>query len=252
MIFPRGKLPARHAISFKFASILNTAKLPVVPTAFGDVSMPNWFMLGNDEWGDCVPVAAAHEHMKWTLEGGSPRMPITTADVLLDYGAVTGFNRYIPFSDRGTDMQAMAKYRCTVGVRDALGNRHKSDIYLEVTPNSPDDLAVAAYLNGAVSIGLNLPNDADEVFLAGKPWEVSGSPSGNGHCVTVIGRRANGNFVVVTWGREQEMSPDYFTAYNDEVVACISTERLKNGKSPEAFDLPTIENLINSIGLPAA
>jgi hypothetical protein len=234
-IFPRGKTAARpEAIRFTFADAFGADPLPEVPKAFGHPGLiQNWFMLGNDTLGNCGPVAAVHSEMLWSMEGGGPRMPVTTLDATLDYSAITGYSPYIPFSDRGTDMTALASYWRKTGMRDARGDRHRIEGYLGLRVGDAGQLAMATYLVGAVVIGLWLPNDADQNFLDGKKWDVSNAPQSGGHIVTCIGRNSTGDFLVVTWGRLQTMTPAFYAKYNDEAFAPISLERMKD-RSPAA------------------
>src|SRR4051794_17808270 len=89
-----GKKPARPgAVRFALADYVDTAALPKPPRHFGHedlVESVGWHMLGNDQWGDCVFPGAAHETMMWAREGGGS-VAFSTASVLADYSAVTGF-----------------------------------------------------------------------------------------------------------------------------------------------------------------
>jgi hypothetical protein len=62
-----------------------------------------------------------------------------------------------------------------------------------------------------------------------------------------VGRRANGNLVCVTWGALQEIEPSFAQSFNDESVAYLSLESLKNSISPENFDLATLQADLNAL-----
>jgi hypothetical protein len=250
-----GKKPAREdAVAFKLVSFLKggMASLPTAPAVFGHYDLIGQAgMLGNDQYGDCVFAGGDHETMLWTAIGGS-KVTFTDSAALSDYSAVTGFNPNDPNSDQGTDMEEAAKYRRKTGLVDGRGRRHTIDAYLELPgvsargANNPATLlpaiASSAYVFGAIGIGIEFPESAMQQFNAGQPWSiVKGSPIQGGHYVPLVGRRANGNYVVITWGELQEVTPAFLTEYVDEAIAYVSIEQLKNGKNLEGFDLSTLQ-----------
>ncbi len=246
-----GKLPARpNAVKFGFSTFFDVTHLPVPPASFGHGALvEKWYGLGNDKWGCCVFAGAAHEHMMWSMEGGESRARFTIADVLSDYGAVTGFDPNNPTTDQGTDMQVAASYRRLTGIRDATGARHKIDAYVSITTGSPTQLAVATYFAGAVGVGLQFPYSAMEQFDHEKPWDVvPGARVSGGHYVPCVGKLDNGNFLVVSWGRIQQMTPAFYQKYNDESVAYLSLEILsKSGLSPEGFNATLLRQYLKGV-----
>lgn len=258
MVLKLGKKPAREgAYKFKLASYLTQAP-PVAPAVFGHTELvSDYGMLGNDQYGDCVWAGAAHETMLWTAEAGS-FTAFSDKGVLSDYSAVTGFTPTDPNSDQGTDMEEAAKYRRKTGVIDGKSKRHLVDAYLELPgvsargANSPaliSSIAWSSYVFGALGIGIEFPNSAMDQFNAGEPWSVvKGSPIEGGHYIPLVGRRANGNFVVVTWGALQEVTPEFLLAYVDEAVAYVSIESLKSGKTLEGFDIAALEASLSALG----
>ena len=238
-----GKTPARaDAVSLKFSTVFNAPLLPKPPTSFGHYNlMPdgNFFMLANDIWGDCVWAGAAHEHMLWTLEGGSPRAHFTSRDVLSDYSAATGFDPNKPATDRGTDMQVAAAYRQKTGIVDTYGNRHKIDAYAALKVGDTDQLAQAAWIFGAVGVGVNVPSSMIDQFKSNQVWSIaSGDTIEGGHYIPLVGRDAHGNFLFITWGRIQAATPDWVSEYMDEGICYLSLETLnKSSKvTPENFN----------------
>jgi len=233
-----GKTAARPgAVTMKLTAYLAKAQLPVPPADFGHYDLVSRYgMLGNDNYGDCVWAGAAHETMMWCKEVGSA-VKFTDKGVLGDYGKVAGFDPKDPDSDQGTDMQVAASYRRKTGVKDATGKRHKVVAYLAITRGNLEQHLSAAYLFGAVGVGIKFPKSAMDQFNAGKPWDVvAGSPIDGGHYIPLVGRR-NGNLLVVTWGKVQEMTPAFFEEYNDESVVYLTKEDLKAGVTPEGFNV---------------
>lgn len=245
----RGKLPARaDSVKLRFSHVFNASALPTPPLVFGHQNLMaggNWFMLGNDAAGDCVFAGAAHETMLWSMEGGAPRARFTIRDVLSDYSALTGYVPGEPSTDQGTDMQVAASYRRTIGVIDAVGARHRIKAYVALTKGNLGQIALAAWLFGAVGIGFDLPDTADQQFDEGRPWDVVPlAKSAGGHYVPLVGRDPDGNFLVITWGRVQRVTPAFIAAYMDEGIAYLSDEILSRSTklSPENFN----EDLLNA------
>jgi hypothetical protein len=237
-----GKTPARPgAVSMKLSAYLSKPQLPVPPANFGHYDLiPKYGMLGNDNYGDCVWAGAAHETMMWCKEVGSS-VAFKDKGVLSDYSKVTGFDPNDPTTDQGTDMQVAASYRRKTGVIDAKGKRHKVVAYLAIAKGNLEQHMAAAYLFGAVGVGIKFPKSAMAQFSAGKPWDVvAGSPLDGGHYIPLVGRR-NGKLLVITWGRIQEMTPKFFAKYNDESVVYLTKEDLKAGVTPEGFNVKQLK-----------
>lgn len=244
-----GKTDARpDAIKFKFSDYFDRPALPVPPQTFGRRNLvSDWGMLGNDRFGNCVLAGGDHETMLFNAEAGQT-VPFDAGCALGDYAAITGFSPANPSSDQGTDMQEAASYRRKTGLIDSNGKRHLIDAYIAIDLGNLDELMTAVYLFGAVGVGVQFPSTAMKQFDQKMPWSfVQGSKIEGGHYVPCIDRTESGNLVVLSWGREQEMEPDFFRAYNDENVAYLSIERLKNSLSPEGFDPATLLADLNSL-----
>lgn len=253
MRYRLGKKPARKgAISFGLGQFIDRSEMPAVPRVIGHerIGMP-WQCFKNDAYSDCVFAGAAHEHMVWTHEGGATAS-FTDENVLADYAAVTGFDPSRPDSDQGTDMEVAASYRRRVGIIDGAGNRHKVDAYVAPRIGDADDLALLAYLTGAVGVGLELPNSAMDQFDAGQPWSVmSGGGTAGGHYITCIGRNSAGNFLVISWGKLHAMTPAFYARYSDESIGYLSLEILRDKLSPEGFDADTLRAQLAKLAKPS-
>jgi hypothetical protein len=245
-----GKTPARPgAVKLKFSFIMKAALLPAPPAVFGHQALvTDWGVLGNTQWGDCVFAGAAHEHELWTRAGGAVPANFTDANALSDYAAVTGF-AYTDATDNGTDMADAASYRRKTGVVDANGVRHQITAYMSLRVGDFDEMIQAAYLFGAVGIGINFPDSADTQFENGQPWDVvAGANLVGGHYIVCCGRAANGNALVVTWGKVIEMTRAFYEKYNDETYAYYSPEYVDMSKlSPENFDAAALETFLQEL-----
>jgi len=241
--FRFGKKPARpDAVKLKFAKYADRAALlPRIPPEFGyeDKLPADSGILGNDQWGDCVFAGADHETILWNAIADAS-VTFDNAAALADYSAVTGFNPADPSTDQGTDMQAAASYRRKTGIVDAAGSRHHIGAYVSLTPGDLEEHKAAAYLFGAVGLGLTISDAQIDQFDAGQPWDGPLGPNAGGHYVPLIGFRG-GYFLVVTWGKVQRVSAAFFTANNDESCAYLSLEMLKAGKSPIGLDLAALQ-----------
>ena len=250
-----GKTHARHAMVYKFTDVFDPSALPTPPPVFGhQAAVAEYHMLGNDTWGNCVWAGAAHEQYIWSMEGSANRTRITTQDTLGDYAAVTGFN-YTDATDNGTDLTDAAKYRQQTGIRDAINARHKIDAYVSLEVGNLDQMFAAIYLLGAVGVGIQLPQSAEDQSDAngegntGVPWTVPNEiKMAGGHYVSGVGRDINGNLLIVTWGTIQAMTPAFFERFNDEGVAYLSLEALDSkGLSPEGYSAETLRDIVGKL-----
>lgn len=243
-----GKRPAQlEKYKLRLVDYLDQTVLPVPPQNFGhDRLVSNYGVLGNDAVGNCVIAGGLHETMIWCAEAGHT-VPVSDSCAIANYTAITGYDPTQTAADgsnptdQGADVQAAAKWRIRQGLTDAKGGVHKISGYVFVDPRNMRELRTAVYLFGAVGLGLDFPQSAMEQFHEGLPWTVvPGSPSEGGHYVSLAGWR-NGYAVVVTWGKEQLVTPQFIQHRADEALVYLSPEML-NGhqKTPEGFDLSAL------------
>ena len=241
-----GKLPATpDDRDLLFARYAKPANLPKPPAHFGHETLfppKGWGMLGNDEWGDCAFAGPAHETMLLTKEGGHP-VQFTTADVLSDYSAVTGFKAsagapdHNP-TDNGASVRDVLGYRRTKGMLDSAGNRHKIGAYLALDKTDLAEIYQAMYLFQVVGIGFAFPDSAMSQFNEGKPWDVvPGATVNGGHYVCAFAKRTN--IEVVTWGALQQMTERFFKTYCDEAWTYVSTSSSVTGTIRRDSILPS-------------
>jgi hypothetical protein len=241
-----GKQPAEPGgILFSLSNYVNL-ELPSPPPHFRHPHPPRWEDYDNSKYGNCVFAGACHETLLWEHEGGYPDAPFTTETVLQEYSTVSGFVRGDPTTDRGSSVTRAAAYRRQTGIIDAEGKRHKIDAYAKLRLRSMSYLRSALWVLGAVGLGFQFPDYAMKQFSAGEPWEVKKSLWGSivgdeitgGHYVAAIGIAPNGNIICVSWGREQEMTPEFYLKFADECVAYLDLDRLNQTTklSPEGFN----------------
>jgi hypothetical protein len=244
-----GKLPARlHAYQARLSKYLDYSQVPTPPQVFGHQGLiSDWGMLANDQYGCCVWSGGEHETMLFFRMGGLEAPPFDNISTIQNY-ETTGFNPSDPSTDNGTDVVTAAQYRRDTGLVDAAGNRHKVQQFALVTPGDLDHVTKAAYIFGAVGVGIKFPDSAMEQFQNGQPWDVvRGSKIQGGHYVPLVGRNKYGNLLVITWGQIQEMTPEFAKAYMDEACAYIDVNVLQNNVSPEGYDLATLQADLNAL-----
>lgn len=243
-MFKLGKKAATpELVKLAFKSYLRP-ELPTPPKQLGHTDLlPHQIgMLANDRVGDCVVAGAAHESMVFNAEAGR-QVTFTDESVLSDYSAVTGYDPTNPSTDEGTNVAEFVDYRTKTGVLDKYQVRHRIAASLRIDQGHLDQYAQALYLFGAVGVGLQLPESAQQQFQAEQPWTVvPDSPIEGGHYVALLGRQADGWWVVATWGQLWRVNDDFLKAYSDEAYVYLSLEALVKGKSLEGFDLAQLRD----------
>jgi hypothetical protein len=249
MKYKLGKKPfVPDARDLKLKDFLKITEIPKYPTKFGHEKLvPEWYMLGNDKRGCCVPTSAAHETMLINKANG--RDVLFTEDcVTKDYSDVTGYVLGDDSTDNGTEMRAYMSYRRKVGILDGLGNRHKILAYLSVDPKDLHALYTAMYLFGTVSIGFEVPDYAIDQFDQGKPWSIISGKKYNtvgGHCVCPVAKRTR--IQTITWAKEQGMTGTFYKTFNDETWVYFTDEYFTNNLSPEHFDKQKLLDVLNAL-----
>jgi hypothetical protein len=247
-----GKMPAApRPTDFKFSEFAAGITLPTVPSRFGHGSAySDWGMLGNDRYGDCVWAGAAHEHMLINKVVHGIDVGFDDASVLGDYSAVTGFDPNDPQTDGGTDVHVALSYRRKTGIADATGKRHQIGAYVSLDPKSWQHLEQAAYIFGAVGIGIEFPSSAMDQFNAGQPWDVvPGARNEGGHYVPTVGSlHAADQVTVLTWGKHQVMTQAFYEKYNDEAWVYVTNEELRsNGTGLHGFDVEKLNSFLGAL-----
>ena len=97
-------------------------------------------------------------------------------------------------------------------------------------------------------MGIQVPASAMQQFEEGQPWTNIGDKNiEGGHYVSAVAYDGD-FFYVVTWGKIQKMSMDFWRAYGDEAWVSLSEEELtKAGKTLEGFDLAQLKADLKAI-----
>ncbi len=217
------------------------AKLPLPPPP-GEVSwimkVPKWPMHLNDELGDCTVAAAAHMIEQWSFYAQGSEILVPDPAVLQAYMDVSGYIPGHPETDNGAFMLDVLNYWRKTGI-----GGHRITAFVEVNPQSDEEIQWAIQLFGNVYTGIAMPRSAmgqnswtvadGGIYTEdGKPW------SWGGHCVgTMAGSPITRS--VVSWGDRYKMSQNFWRDYVDEAYAVVGPEWINrsNGQSPSGFNM---------------
>jgi hypothetical protein len=247
-----GKQEAKRLkTDFQFKDFAESIQLPKAPSRFGHGNTyTDWRMLGNDRYGDCVWAGAAHEHMLLNKVVHRLDVPFTDDSVLGDYSAVTGFDPSDPNTDQGTNVHDALSYRRKTGIADANGTRHQIGAYVSLDPKNWEHLEQAAYIFGAVGIGIQFPDSAMKQFAKGEPWApVDGAKIEGGHYVPVVGSLHSATeATAITWGKRQVFTVAFYEQYNDEAWVYITPDELRtNGTGLHGFDMEKLNAYLGAL-----
>jgi hypothetical protein len=189
-------------------------------------------MLGNDQVGDCTAAGAGHVAQAVNWFGQSVDAPVTDADAITMYSAISGYDPSTGANDVGATLQDALSYWRKVGIG---GNTIAA--FAQIDTQDLDMVRACIALFGAVYTGMMFPSSAMDDFQAGRPWTVRRSRLEGGHCVP-IGAYDGDSFTCVTWGRAQVMTVEFYRRYFDECWVPIDLDWLTaTGQSPAGLDV---------------
>jgi len=209
-------------------------------SAVTDLVGTNWGMMLNDQLGCCTCSDSGHTLMLRTANTGTWHYP-SDADIMTMYRACSGYDPSVPASDQGCDENVVCQYMMDTGLAG-----HKSVGTAPIVTGRMDSAALerirwGVQLFGAVRLGVNLPDNAEQQFDAGVPWTVVGTPEiDGGHDVPVV-KYDGAYFYVVTWGKLQKVSRDWLLQYVEEAhVEMYPDFLMSTGLTPAKFDMNTL------------
>lgn len=220
----RGKLPAKRlAMGFLHSYLKAPLPAPAYPVDVrGGVGDTAWGMLGNgpdptctvdpNGVGDCTFAGRQHLRMAKAAHYGETETWETSNALVEEYLAY----------DDGQDVGAV--------IADLLLSWYKAGRILAFAPvDHTDPAAVDSAMEAfrGAYCGVDLTDDADQLFSDGQPWTVANGEQpdpGDGHCIVKVyadGKNADG---WVTWGAFQRSTPGWTKACLTETWAVITTE----------------------------
>lgn len=233
-----GKLPVRTDVrTLHIARYVDRAELPPSPASLDLTDhVADWPMYANDRIGDCTIAAAGHMIEAWTAESHGQAVEISERAVLSAFDAVKQVD---PASgEEGAVVIDVLNYWRRHGI-----GRHSIGAFARVPVHDHALARTAAWLFGGLYLGVDLPLTARDQEV----WDWTGSLTGpakpgswGGHAIDVV-RYDDGGVTVITWGRLQRVTWEFWERYVDEVYGILSTDFLNAGKAPNGFDLAALQ-----------
>jgi hypothetical protein len=246
--------------TFHLRTLLDTAALPSVPATWRYAgSLHEVPMFANDRYGCCTLASNGHRIVAQEFSTRQRDFPITDAEVLAAYSAVTGFDPRRPETDNGAYMLDVANYMRTVGLgREKDGSRHTVEAFVKIDHGNHAEVKAACNLFGGVWIGVWLPRSAQAQTGPNRAWDAPLDTaalvgdyepgSWGGHAIEVVGYSARG-LLAYTWSREQFMSWAFWGAYVDEAYAFIDEDWFrKGGTTPRGFRADQLRAWLSELG----
>lgn len=199
-----------------------------------------WPMFANDRMGDCTCAAMGHMSMFWSaLAREATITPITEADVVAAYAAITGYDPITGANDQGAVELDVLRWWQTNSLVT-----HKISAFAAINLANHEMLKAAIYLFDGAYLGVALPASAKG---AGS-WEwlpdtgsMANPGSWGGHAINAVDYDDAG-IVVVSWGKLIRMSWDFVDHYLDEAYAVLAPEAFNTARAAtaEGFDLAAL------------
>lgn len=212
----RGRLPVKpdgEKFALKWAHEYAAGPLPA-PQYPVDVSsgISDWGMDGNDRVGDCTFAGRLHYQLAKAATGGEAP-PAETADQL-----VAEYFAYTHGQDVGANIADLLLYWYHKGTILAFAP-------VDHTDPAQCDAAMAAF--HGLYCGVDLTDDADDLFEQGQPWTIAHGelpdPS-EGHCVLRVTADGSAYDGYVTWGAIQQATREWSGACLEEAWVIITPE----------------------------
>ena len=244
MRYKLGKLaPKLDERTLKFKSYF--AQLPPLPTSVDWTGkVPNWLMLGNDQYGDCTCASMGHLEMLWTSQTSTEYIP-TDTETLAAYTNISGFNPADPNTDNGAAELDVLNYWRKTG----FGSRPPILGYMSIHPSEIQHVKASIALFGGCYIGIQVPSNAQDAFSNGQPWtDTTCNDIEGGHAIPLVGYDEN-YFTCITWGATQKISYAWLAKYMEECYAVLSPDWLVEdvGSAPSGFNLTQLQTDLNII-----
>jgi len=244
-MYKLGKLPKRiDKRTLQLKKFLVKKNLPPLPiTCDVDSSYPflvNNHMYANDRYGDCVIAGRAHQTLRFEAFEENKQIEITDQEVMDEYFSETGG------FDTGLDMLTSLNLWRRNGWT-AASKHYDVHVYAEIDKLAHDELKYSVLLFNGAYTGFLVPQSAIDQFERGQTWTVvSGSPVVGGHCVYIKGYNEIGP-VCVTWGKNQQMTWEFWDIYFDEAYAVIDNINEWCDPATDPLDVALLEQQLSEV-----
>jgi len=215
--------PIRDIRTIPFRSLLRVAKLPTLPDNYNvddGLNVVDDNMFGNDEYGDCVKAAMAHQSLRFEKFEQGVLLPITSDEVIDDYLRETGgfdIGLYLHLA-----MKDWRKTGLTFG-----GKNYKIHAFADVNPLDLAQVRYSILLLRGLIFGMSVYSADIDQFHNGEMWHLtdnSGSLEG-GHGVYAYkySTGSTDTFECMTWGVRQPMTVDFWNARVNQAYAIVDS-----------------------------
>ena len=200
--------------------------------------------LGNDLYGDCVPVAELNAIQVRRHNAWDDTWAPTADEALALYSILTGFNPVTGQPDDGTDTAKAMTAWVQQGIPIDSQNTD-SVLWSTIDPANSVEIALAIAHTGPIQVTLNLPVAAlDTALWQQAPGTTSDWEPGTWGAHRVLVGAFHGNVRVCrTWGFDVAIHPDFWSRYVISVDAALSREWFDaTGLSPAGLDWDALVN----------
>ena len=222
----------------------------------------SWGDYGNLKLNNCTFVTAAYQIMIWKSYKADKIYRPAVKTIIEDYSKLIKDNRKggkslkAILNEGGKSLEAL---RVLNHWRKHGIDGHKIIAFAKLTFNNKnvqkEELKRVIYLYGGCFIGLNIPRSVENQWQHSKKWSIIRRvPGGDArrrlwfsHALLVIGYNEKG-VRVVTFGKEEVMTWEFYLKYVDEAYAVFDESFLKARNTPSKMkvsDLKVILNLKN-------
>jgi hypothetical protein len=242
----RGRLSTPASARFILPFIHHYAHNPFpAPTYPVDVTngVTAWGMLGNgpdptctthpDGVGDCTFAGRQHYRMAKAAKGAETETWETADQLVAEYLTYDGGQ------DQGANIPNLLLSWFNAGTILA---------FAPVDHTDPAQVDAAMALFNGVYVGVQLTDDADDLFAATQPWTIADGQQADpddGHCIVKV--KAQGPELLdgyVTWGAEQPATTDWSAECVEEAWIIITSEDTQT----HLIDLAALRSDITALG----
>jgi len=222
-----GRRPPKNAPALRLGPLL-TGVIPAHPAAEDYLAALHggWQMLGNDQYGTCVPVTWSNIRRLVTTTLTPHGYYPTLDEVIALYKTQ---NPGFPAEDNGCDIQTMLEYLVKTGGPDGV----KAVAFAKVDHSNVDEVKAALAIFGYLWVGINVLDSNMTEFDDGQPWDYDpSSPVDGGHSIIVGGYGPPGSGALggderfVTWAQEASFTDRFWSRQVEEAWVVVFPEHL--------------------------
>ena len=236
-----GKLPpVIDKRTIKLKTILK--ELPPLPSVWDNQEVYNIvdnFMYANDQYGDCVKAARAHQTLVFEGFEQGKQIEITDQEVIDEYFEETG----------GADNGLVLLFSLRDWRNDGWpvgGKNYTIYAFAQCDTEDLDELRHSIHLLGGVNAGMDVYEEDMRQFRAGETWHItenSGSKLG-GHGIYIFAYDLDG-FWCMTWGKAQKMTFEFLLARCDEAYAIV--DNINHWQADSPLDVVALKKQLDKI-----